>query len=309
MLRCMAASIWKAFWRDFGSDHPCDKGRARVPLSALPARKQLGASAVSVATALILLSLPSAALAMIPASRIAGEAMSLSGLSAPPSPVIRVQAGLGELRVSDVSGAPGEPILLKIELLGAGDAEQLFILRGIPKGVKLTPGGSVGNFWAVNSKVISSLTLTAPLDYTGSFKVSISRTQDTAASAQFASFTVTIAPQAVPETVSAAATQVAKAAKTIRQPDPNEQMLMARGTTLFKGGDVSAARGIFEYLAAQGSPAAAIAMGETYDPVILEKLVIRGLEANADKAREWYRQAESLGSDEAGGRLNALARR
>jgi TPR repeat protein len=235
--------------------------------------------------------------------------MSLSGLSAPPSPVIRVQAGLGELRVSDVSGTPGEPILLKIELLGAGDAEQLFILRGIPKGVKLTPGGSVGNFWAVNSKVISSLTLTAPLDYTGSFKVSISRTQDTAASAQFASFTVTIAPQAVPETVSAAATQVAKAAKTIRQPDPNEQMLMARGTTLFKGGDVSAARGIFEYLAAQGSPAAAIAMGETYDPVILEKLVIRGLEANADKAREWYRQAESLGSDEAGGRLNALARR
>jgi TPR repeat protein len=56
----------------------------------------------------------------------------------------------------------------------------------------------------------------------------------------------------------------------------------------------------------KGDPEAAIAMAETYDPVILGQLYIRGLQPDEAKAAAWYQKAMQLGDAMAKTRLNAL---
>ncbi len=231
------------------------------------------------------------------------------------SPVlVRAQQQLAELKVEDIEGPPGRPIPLNIQVLSASAAEQLYILTGIPEGVSLNPGGDFGKFWAVNPKVMSTLALTAPPGFAGSFTVSIVRRRDGSGSVSTASasFKVTIR-----ESVTAATAIIgdapeeppAAAPNAARKPNANEAAYMARGKSLLKSGDISAARAVFEYLALQGSAAGAMAMGETYDPLLLRALVIKGLEPDAEKARKWYLKAEELGGSDARGRLNELAGR
>jgi hypothetical protein len=234
-------------------------------------------------------------------------------------------------RAQDASGLPGRPIPLRIEPLEGGGqgGGHLFIFTGLPEGVTLNPGGNFGDFWAVNASVIKDLTLTAPADFSGSFKIWITRSRERSATARSAAVTVTInqptsapAPaMAEPQQLIAPATMpTAAAAPTFpenkeptpaprRSPPANEQMLMTRANETFKKGDVSGARVIYEYLAMQGSAAAAMAMGDSYDPQVLKKLVVKGLEPDLKKARQWYEKAEQLGNAEARNRLNALAAR
>jgi len=265
-----------------------------------------------------------------------------AGLSAAgphlPSLLLPVQAQRVEVKVEDIEGPPGQPIPLKIKVMKASGGDQLFILTGIPDGITLNPGGNFGKFWAVNSKVMSALTLTAPDGYSGSFTVSLVRRREGAASTTAASFKVTIRegmtaataataansepaapaqaataavaaakPSAAPESKPSLAPEPAKPAA--RKANPNEAAYMARAKTLLDSGDVSGARAIFETLALQGSAAGAMAMGETYDPVILRTMVVKGLEPDPEKARKWYLKAEALGGPYARSRLNELARR
>jgi hypothetical protein len=52
-----------------------------------------------------------------------------------------------------------------------------------------------------------------------------------------------------------------------------------------------------------------LALGATYDPIVLAYLGVAGLGANVEKARIWYQKAESLGSTEATRRLAILENR
>ena len=49
--------------------------------------------------------------------------------------------------------------------------------------------------------------------------------------------------------------------------------------------------------------------GATYDPTVLARLGVMGMGADLEKARAWYRTAESLGSAEAKHRLQLLSQR
>ena len=70
-----------------------------------------------------------------------------------------------------------------------------------------------------------------------------------------------------------------------------------------------AARTVLQRAAAAGDATAAIALGATYDPLVLRKLGVLGMGADLDKARSWYQKAERLGSPEAARRLELLAKR
>ena len=237
--------------------------------------------------------------------------------------LIQVEGNGAEFKAENVAGLAGRPIPLRIELLKPAEkaTNQLFIFTGVPEGVKLSPGGDFGDFWAVNANVIKDLTLTAPPNFAGSFTVWVTRSRDQGSSARSVAITVTVgAPASVP-TVAAATAHVAPpdAPQPQREPTgsvrgrpgvaPNEQMLLTRAQDSFGKGDVSGARAIYEYLALQGSSAAAMAMGESYDPLVLAKMIVKGLEADPKKAQQWYEKAEELGSREARSRLNALAAR
>ncbi|MGB0085696.1 MAG: hypothetical protein WBP94_10035 [Rhodomicrobiaceae bacterium] len=210
------------------------------------------------------------------------------------------------LKAGDVSGPPGRPIPLQVQVLGESGENQLLIFTGLPQGVKLAPGGNFGRFWAVNSSVVSTLTLTAPEGFSGTFTITVAQKQDVSPSTNSTSFRVTIGEQ--PAT-SAAPSNQDESPKPANQPNPNEPLLLGRANQLFHDGDVSGARSILEYLALQGSATAAMALAETYDPAVLSKMVIKGLEPDPQKAREWYLKAEQLGGTDARSRLESLATR
>jgi hypothetical protein len=293
-----------------GSNYGCPA--LRVRLRACSGALVIGAlSAGSVVAAPAPLTLPNLLHALAETETVLGAPL-----------LIKTQGAALDFHARDVSGPAGRPIPLKIDLLGGTDTEsgKLFIFSGLPAGVVLSPGGNVGDFWAVNAGVIKDLTLTAPQDFSGTFSLTITRARSETDGAKSATITVSIGlPDTKPTSAAAPAFPELTAAPPPKAAPPtmpstgsrgapaNEQMLMARADGNFKKGDVSGARVIYEYLAMQGSALGAMAMGESYDPVVLSKMAVKGLAPDAVKARQWYEKAEQLGSGEARNRLNALA--
>jgi hypothetical protein len=248
--------------------------------------------------------------------------VSLQSLSRPTTAIFRLAASSVEFRVQDIAGPAGIPIPIEIEV---SDSEEnaggrLFIFSGLPKGVKLDPGGDLGLFWAVNSNVFDRLTLLAPEGFRGSFEVEVTQTGTTPDNPKRKlTFLATITvPDAEANTKLLNAVvppvDVQDAPINVRPPAPSlpslrDNTLMERAYTLLGNGDISAARSVFEYLVARGNAEAAIAMGGTYDPLILRQLFIKGMTPDPEQARVWYEKAEDLGSAEARSRLTALAER
>jgi len=84
-------------------------------------------------------------------------------------------------------------------------------------------------------------------------------------------------------------------------------VLLARSRRLMSEGDVEAARTMLERAAKSPDPRAALALGSTYDPMMLAILQARGVASDVFLARIWYRRASALGSQEAKERLDLLA--
>jgi hypothetical protein len=104
--------------------------------------------------------------------------------------------------------------------------------------------------------------------------------------------------------------QVPAASKATRVLDPKEiKLLVKQGEQFIAAGDVVTARIVFQRAADAGDAGAAVALGGTYDPIVLAKSGVAGLSADVEKARTWYRKAESLSSAEATRRLALLANR
>jgi hypothetical protein len=84
------------------------------------------------------------------------------------------------------------------------------------------------------------------------------------------------------------------------------KLLIDRGRQFFEVGDLMAARIVLLRAVIAGEAEAAVAMGTTYDPVVLGD---RGGDADLDKARSWYERAKDMGSPEGPRRLETLANR
>jgi hypothetical protein len=80
-------------------------------------------------------------------------------------------------------------------------------------------------------------------------------------------------------------------------------------TVKFAVGDIEAARAALSRLVEGGNAWAAVDLGSTYDPNILDALGVRSFPADATKARAWYQMAQQMGSPEAVGLLESLERR
>ena len=85
--------------------------------------------------------------------------------------------------------------------------------------------------------------------------------------------------------------------------------LLKRGQQLAASGDIAAARLTLRPAAEARNAQAALALGATYDPVVLHSLGILGVTADVAMARSWYEKAKEYGSAEAPRRLELLAKR
>jgi hypothetical protein len=82
---------------------------------------------------------------------------------------------------------------------------------------------------------------------------------------------------------------------------------MKIGAELMASGDITAARMMFERAAEAGEAAAAFALAETYDPVVLRRLHLRGgIAPDVALARRWYEKARDMGSIAAPDRIVRL---
>jgi hypothetical protein len=83
---------------------------------------------------------------------------------------------------------------------------------------------------------------------------------------------------------------------------------MKIGVELMTYGEVTAARTMFQRVAEAGDAAGALALAETYDPLVLGGLRLRErIMPDAALARTWYERARDLGSPEARDRISRLA--
>jgi TPR repeat protein len=82
--------------------------------------------------------------------------------------------------------------------------------------------------------------------------------------------------------------------------------LLARGDVLFSKGDLLAARLFYERAADGGDGQAALKLGETFDPVFLDRAHLPGARGDWSMALSWYRRARDLGVTEAEIMLKSL---
>jgi hypothetical protein len=95
-----------------------------------------------------------------------------------------------------------------------------------------------------------------------------------------------------------------------RQPASEElAVLLKRGKDLIATGDLAAARLVLRRAVEANDAEAALALGATYDPLVLRQLRVYGFTPDAAMARSWYEKAAELGSAAAPRRLEMLTER
>jgi hypothetical protein len=82
--------------------------------------------------------------------------------------------------------------------------------------------------------------------------------------------------------------------------------LLARGDWLFATGDVDSARLLYERAAQAGDAQGAVRLGQTFDPVFLDRAHLREARADPGMAVFWYRRARDLGAMGITSRLKSL---
>lgn len=82
--------------------------------------------------------------------------------------------------------------------------------------------------------------------------------------------------------------------------------LVKRGQDFLQNGDLTSARLLLRRAAEAGSASAAFTLGTTFDPLILQRLGVIGIEADIARARTWYQKAAELGSTDATQQLAKL---
>jgi hypothetical protein len=109
---------------------------------------------------------------------------------------------------------------------------------------------------------------------------------------------VPVAPQPAP----------APPVPSLRALDRDEiAILYRRGEELVGQGDIAGGRLLLARAAEAGDARSALALGATYDAVMLGKLGVLGVAPDAAQARAWYAKAAEFGSGEASRRLEQLA--
>ena len=84
------------------------------------------------------------------------------------------------------------------------------------------------------------------------------------------------------------------------------EMLVKRGNEFIANGDLATARLLLRRAAEAGSAEAALALGATFDPVVMHRLGAIGTTPDIAQARQWYQRAAELGSNAALQRLAGL---
>lgn len=273
------------------SGKPDDPGLASKSLAGRPATGGLstGAAVRSVPSgAAVAHAAPSA-----PPPQSAEPAFASSSASPP--------AVSGQLAVNAVQPQRvDEPARLAISAIDAG-ANAAVVIGGLAPGSTVSSGTQVGpNAWRLSVDELTGAAVTPRRGFVGPM--------DLALELRLADNAIVDRKNLHLEWLGRTAPAPAKSQP--RQYDAAEITLMMKGgAELMANGDIAAARMMYLRAAEAGEAAAAFALAETYDPLVLGKLNAKGgITPDVALAHSWYEKAKDLGYAVASERLERLAR-
>lgn len=231
-------------------------------------------------------------------------------------------------RVEEISSPSGISIPVVItfpkDLQQTANHGPVFLMfKGLPPEITLSAGFRVrDDAWAVAVNDVPSLAMSSPPGYQGSYRLAVTLHKGRGANPETRVISVRLGTATAPEPAVAppsiqpnetdspdAETESVVAsipAKIDQLSEGEETALLQNAAEMLKNGDIEAARLAYSELAAHGSGEAAFLMAQTYDPQVLEKYFVVGMQPDAGLAKQWYGRAVELGYREAKERLTTL---
>jgi len=261
------------------------------------------------------------------ASPFAGANENQSGAATiPPPGADPVSAPRLVVRLNSTSAA-GDAVSLGVQV--SGEAVGLAVeISGLPAGTTISSGRPMAaGRWRILAAEVGNATIQPPPGFSGAFgfTVELRLTDDTVIDRR--SSRLEWMPSAAPVPIGSAHDKPisdtsigqATAASVPAEQDSRRgaakppldrehtEILIGRSQKLVSEGDIGAARTLLQHAAEAGDARAALALGGTYDPIMLAILQARGVAADISLARDWYKKASELGSPEAEERLKLLS--
>jgi hypothetical protein len=241
------------------------------------------------------------------------------------------------LVVNDSSGTVNEPLQLGISVTAPSPSASV-TLKGLPSGARLTAGKRIGaNDWRVPAQEISAAAVIPPDDFTGQITVTAELRGDDGdalvggsvhlawAPASQATPATLQQPQALPtpppavrpqqalspaapsSTAPSSSTAAAPPMPIVRNLDPREiASFLNRAQDLIAAGDLPSARLLLRRAAEAQNARAALALAQTYDPLVLKQYGSSAPAADVATARNWYERAREWGAPDVQRQLDAL---
>jgi hypothetical protein len=223
-----------------------------------------------------------------------------------------------KLEVADIRGGLNTliPMLLSAEP-GTGGEDLILRISGLPPTAYLTAGQRFGRTdWQIAAGEARGVKLVVTEARAPRIDLSVAAIEkDTGRlAAPVKEFQVAITEPGIrispanapPEGTEGHAKALPQPGSTMPRPSPDVERLVAKGDILLKAGDIDMARQFYERAYAEGSAAAALGAGKTYDPVVYEELKVIGLKPDPQQALAWYLRAKAAGNREAEAAIAAL---
>jgi TPR repeat protein len=212
------------------------------------------------------------------------------------APTASPRLTLGAVRPQQVD----EATRLMVSAADAG-ANAAVVIRGLAPGSTLSAGTQVApNTWRLSVEELAGAAITPPSGFVGDVDLTLELRLADNTVADRRSLQLEWSGNGAP----------APAKSQPRRLGSSEIALMIKnGTEFVANGNIGAARMMLQPAAEAGDPAAAFALAETFDPLVLRKLNTKGgITANVGLAQTWYQKAKDFGSAVAPERLERLAR-
>jgi hypothetical protein len=251
-------------------------------------------------------------LVSLPNTRQTGTETVQAGFQATPISINRGRPHVApatpvRLVVRDAQGEANTALPAGIVLEG-DPKNATIVLSGLAANTRLSAGKALGaTGWRVTKADLDGLLINAPRAFVGTMDVAVELrlVADRVADRQVLHLAWTQPAEASPASLQSAAPQ---SSDTALQLDPSEiAILVKRGQEFLTDGDFSSARLLLRRAAEAGNASAALALGATFDPVVIRKLGAVGAASDPARARKWYQKAAELGSNVASQRLETLA--
>jgi hypothetical protein len=202
----------------------------------------------------------------------------------------------------------GEAVPLGVSIRNSVDVNLFLRVAGLVQGARLSAGFALSvDKWGLFATDLKNVMVQPPPTFVGAMNLTVELFIADAAPVDRQILHFEWMNGEVPEAKMPEAQPKSEAIDKL----PSEQIaqLLKRGNDLISSGDLAAARLVLKRAAQAGDARAALALAGTYDPVTLQRFPVHGLSPDLAMARHWYEKAKELGSPDALGRLEMLARR